>query len=340
MSIRSSQPRVVVLGAERERWRASERTDREATANGIEAWVHAFGGEYLSTHLARRSDLEHCDIVIADTELGTLQRLAELSDDRPASVKWVTLTEGNLLDYLTPMPHIRAVLDRSDLVDCINVNTLGFFRRLTSARVEYIGIPYPVERVERFIVPFDRRRREAFLCPYLLRRWNDRIVARDIGIPCYGYEHRFHRRLNTLVPALIRGERELTAERYMNRAKELYDDPNLEVRQATGLEEYFPANASAYLWLNLDERYTWGRYLLDAAALRIPIITTRSTTHWRELFPETTVDDAFDLDRAVEIGRRLVNDAEFYRHVATYPEGRLEEFKPERMKRRLLEALE
>ena len=91
--------------------------------------------------------------------------------------------------------------------------------------------------------------------------------------------------------------------------------------------------------MNLDSRYTWGRYVLDAAALCIPIITTTATYHGPIFFPETTVPHAMDIDRAIEIGKRLTSDRDFYQHVAFYPAGKMEFLGAEPMKRVLLDAL-
>ena len=114
--------------------------------------------------------------------------------------------------------------------------------------------------------------------------------------------------------------------------------PN-ELKISNQLKNYFKENRDSYIWLNLDDRFTWGRYVLDAAALQIPIITTESTGHADELFPYTCLEHEYDIDKAIELGRRLVDDKEFYHKVTSYPIGKMEHLKPEVMKNKLLTAL-
>jgi glycosyltransferase involved in cell wall biosynthesis len=79
--------------------------------------------------------------------------------------------------------------------------------------------------------------------------------------------------------------------------------------------------------------------VLDAAALGIPIITTASTGHGETLFPETTLAHEYDVDRACELGRRLLDDKDFYRAVAEYAQERITDYGVEKSVQRLLAVL-
>jgi hypothetical protein len=92
----------------------------------------------------------------------------------------------------------------------------------------------------------------------------------------------------------------------------------LHVRPETSTREYLTAMGEDAIWLNLDERYTWGRYVLDAAALGVPIVTTRSTGHGQVLFPRTTVETAFSIDNALRHATMLLEDSDFYADVAGF----------------------
>lgn len=339
--LKSYQPRVALIGYNSGKWSSQEHAHNIPTDTGVEAWVHAFNGDYIHYARATPADIQKYDIIIANTDfvvINWLPKLIELSQARPASAKWVCLMEGSGGDYIKPHPHVRAALDTADLVNCINEYALPLIRRLTKTRTEYIGLPYPVDGVGQYVVPIEKRERETFICPLLYKRWTDYLVAKEIGLPYYGYVTHITRKPKLFLENLRR-HGSLSPHKYLNAVKRIYNDSALDIRREVGLNESFGLNNAAALWINLDDRYTWGRYVLDAAALQIPIISTRSTGHAPHLFPHTTLADEFQLDEAVAIGKRLVQDADFYKEVAAYPVGKMEQLKAEPMKKKLLTAL-
>jgi len=336
-----SEPRVVVISSNTGRWSARERLSDYETQNGVEAWVHAFQGDYIGYEIVSKRDIQNYDIVIANTThigLNHLPKLISLGESRPASVKWVTLIEGSATDYLKPNKEVVKSLNLSDLVNVINRYTVSFFQAMTHVKCAYIGIPYPVEHIAKMALPVEKRRARALLCTRLARRWSDYFVANAIGIESYGYEQRISRKLKRIHETWAL-HKSLNPNKYFKVIQECYRDNDLEVRRDVGQREFFIHNADAFMWINLDDRYTWGRYVLDAAALRIPIITTRSTGHGEDLFPETTLEDEFQVDKAVAIGKRLLCDPDFYHYVATYPIGKMEHLKHQPMKLKLLSHL-
>jgi hypothetical protein len=340
--VKSFEPRVAVSGWKPGRWSAAGRSLDESLCTGVQSWVYAFGGDYIGHRDLARRDLDAYDILIVNTNK-PLAPLAQLARDRPASLKWVSLIEGNADDYCVPQEHLRALLDASDLVDTINRRSLPLFRRLTTSRVEQIGMPYPVEGVRRFATPLARRKPRAFLCTQLSRRWNEHLVARELGLGCFGHDLRTSRD-EGLLPLITRAikARSFAVDREENAGKmrRLYGDDALGFMTFTkDAGSYLAESGNSLLWLDLDDRHTWARFVLDAAALGVPIIATASTGHGETLFPLTTVADFMDIERAVEIGRRLIGDRAFYEHVATFPAQGLEAFKAEPMKRALLGAL-
>jgi hypothetical protein len=333
----SSHPRVLVLGGNLGRWKASDLEHDRATINGIEAWVFAFDGEYINGLEATPEDIARFDIVIGNTNTTYLNHYAKLSANRPSRTKWVSLIEGDAIQYSRPMPGLQATLDNSDLVNVINTHSLPLFGALTKTKVAEVGIPYPAESVRGFMVPKDKRKREAFICSRLGSRVNDYLVAKNLSIGYFGYERRVSRTWQNA--RTLWKLRTADARVYQKKAAAYYSDPNLEIRQETSIAEYYPKNANALLWVNLDDRFTWARFVLDAATLGIPIITTESTAHGPRLFPETTVRSALDVQQAIEIGRRLISDDAFYQRVSDYPQGMLDHLRPERIRERLLEVL-
>jgi hypothetical protein len=336
-----SNPRVVVLGSRKGRFRADSPGEKELILNAHEAWAYAFGCDYINIFSAKLSDLENYDLAIFNSEYKEekyLFKLQELINKRPATTKAAILIEGLASYYIKPQFITRELFDSADLIININRHTTSFFAALTKTKVEYIGVPYPVDVISRYRIPIEKRNRRVFICPFLLDRWNDYHVAREIGLPYYGYEKRISRTIKSLLKN--KGKQQLLNPNYrMDKAKSVYNDPKLEVIKNVSIFDFFNQNNNSYIWVNLDDRYTWGRYVLDAAALNIPIITTKSTGHGEDLFPETTLDNEFIIDEAIEIGQRLARDEDFYRYVAEYPNGRMEHLKPEAMKNKLLSIM-
>jgi hypothetical protein len=348
----SNTPSTLVLSAPNGRWNArGENLSQAGTMNGIEAWVYALHGDYLGYKQATAKDIARYDLVIANTNLSFLPDFIRLAESRPQHTRWVMLIEGGASDYILLKPTVQRAIAVSDIVNCINHFSLALFQELArlsgaATRVEYLGIPYPVSGVRKYSIPLETRllssRKSLMLCPFLLTRSNDYCVAHAVSqdrpnITYYGYERRLSRKWGNLRD--FWKNRSLNPLALIERAAQVYSDPRLEIRIASSLDNFFSQNANAYFWLNLDPRFTWARYVLDAAALGIPIITTASTGHGEILFPQTTLPHEYDLQRATELGRRLLDDTEFYRTVAEYAQERIETFSPEHCVERLLTVL-
>jgi hypothetical protein len=354
-----TKPRVLVISSINGKWRAADHAQWGATMNGVEAWVYAFDGDYCGYKQATADDLTQYDIVIANSNLSLLPDFVRLAELRQPHTCWVMLIEGGASDYILRNPMIQQALAVSDVVNCINRYALPLLRELarqagSRARVEYIGIPYPVEGVRRYAIPLEQRlehhvsaeqafgKHSIMLCPFLLTRSNDYAVAYALGeyspvVNYYGYERRLSRKWANWRE--FWRERSLNPNVLVERARRLYNDPRLTVRSAGVLEDFFPHNADAFLWLNLDPRFTWARYVLDAAALGIPIITTASTGHGKILFPDTTLQTEYDIDGAVAIGKRLLEDVDFYRHVVEHAAQGIEAYSAKSLAARLLAVI-
>jgi hypothetical protein len=333
-----SNPRVLVLGGNPGKWSARERLHEAEVTNGIEAWVFAFNGDYCCGDLLSVSEIANYDIVIGNLNSAFLDNHLQYLRAKPRPVKWVALIEGSATDYLAPNPKIKEILDAADLVSVINSLSVDLFRSLTSTRVEYIGVPHPSEGIRALATPIEQRRKEAFLATFLSSRQTDYLAAKELNIPIVGCEPRLSRKLKTL-PTLWKKYGSFDPEYRMEKVRQYYNDPSLTVLPEKPFEEYFKYYGGSYLWINLDERYTWGRNILDAAALQIPVISTASTVHESALFPELQVSSPFAISEAVAIGKRLLSDAEFYRSVTDIPIELLAPFSPSSMKEKLLNCL-
>jgi hypothetical protein len=356
----TNNPRVLVLGPTRAGWSANGKSLEETRQNAIESWTYVFDGAYRYIREITPELIQNYDIVIVNSKLygedntNLLTKLAAISENRHANLKWVTSIEGPAEDYTKPDALMKRLLDSSDLVNCINKHSLSLIRSITTAKVEFIGFPYPVENISKLAVQINERTREVFICPSLLARWNDYFVAKELGLPVTGWEFRSNRKLRLLIPefkkykSVLRNAKSklmkslsnlVNPNKYIELVNKYYAGDRLAIKSNMHLNSFYETYNKYFLWLNLDDRYTWGRYVLDAAALQIPIITTKSTGHGDELFPQTCLEHEYEIEKAIELCNKLITDDEFYSQVASYPVGKLEHLKAENMKRKLLEGL-
>ncbi|MBL7999989.1 MAG: glycosyltransferase family 1 protein [Candidatus Kapabacteria bacterium] len=338
-----SHPRVLVIGDNRGRWSWKDEQHMIPYMNGIEAWVLATEGNYCDHHQVTEHDVNTHDIVICNTN-GLSNpvysgKYISLAERRKANVKWVSLLEGDMRDFLKPLGTIRPLFNASTLVNCINIYATQFLQSLTNTPVAYVGIPYPVRGIRSLALTKSERKQRVFVCPFMLNRWNDYSVASALGLPIVGYQKTLRRTLRTLFHNYFTYGTITNKNVLIDRTYQLYKDDSIQIIPERNLPAYFNEIRENILWINLDERYTWGRYVLDAAALGIPIITTKNTGHGPILFPQTTLETPFDIPQAIELGNRLLNDEAFYEEVSSYASSRIDMYSPERITEKLYTEL-
>lgn len=354
-NLQSYKPKVLLLAGNRGSWQANGKVLEDTLANGVEAWVYTFDGTYNQADKATISEINNYDIVIGNSNgEKCLANLIKLAEGRSAKVRWITMIEGDAYDYLSPNNNYLRLFDSSDLINCINIHSLEYFRKLTTTKVEYIGIPYPFEKVASYRIRPEKRDKKVFICPHLLERKNDYLVAKQIGMKYTGWEMQTSRALHCFFENMLKYYKLIkTSEKPIkdtiinsfNKYKiidythKIYGDTELEIQRSVVLDDFFRTYGSYYLWVNMDNRYTWGRYVLDAAALGIPIITTKQTGHGVNLYPETCLDNCFEIDKAVEISKKLINDYDYYKNISEYPIGKMEYLRSSIMREKLLNAL-
>jgi hypothetical protein len=307
----------------RHRGGESPRTLASRTS-GIEQWSAALASDWIECSPRLKSQLPKYNLVLANLNFENISCLLRLSECRPPRQKWVSIIEGDGLRYLDPSSDLISLLGSSDLVITINQKTLPYFQALTLTPCSNIGVPYPVAYVKSFATPIDGRESYAFVCPSKGSS-PSRIVAERLGIPTKIHAKRLPRNLRS-IGMLIKHR---TADRNVLANIEARKNPNLRVTSTRELQEFWKEEGRAKLWVNLDPRYTWGRLVLDAACLGVPIITTASTCHGERLFPGMTVANVFCVEEAIEIGRRLVEDESYYRSVLDHAQKAVEAYRPE-----------
>ena len=80
--------------------------------------------------------------------------------------------------------------------------------------------------------------------------------------------------------------------------------------------DYVRELSLCYIGIHLDTLFTRGQFALECAGLGIPCICSGSDAGM-QLFPDTFVDNPWDVDRAVELGTRLIEDENFYESVSS-----------------------
>lgn len=326
---------TLLTGGNRGSWSWSERAHEEEVMNGVEAWVFALRGDYKAWTMLEDADLDRYDLIILNMNfeaLGHYERL--IASRRERRAKLVGLYEGGLAMLHKRWREWGRVADCCDLVIAINEHGVSFLQSITSAPVRYVGIPYPVDGVARHRVPIEERSGEIFLCAPPLDRPLDYLASRSLGLPMFAYEETFSRRPRELVK-----HRSLDKMRYLRRAAGIYNDPSLALLPRTNLLRYFERVSRSRLWMNLDPRYTWARYILDAAALAMPIIATRETGHAPHIFPDLVVESPYDIAGATRLAERLRDDDAFYRSVTERASACLDWYRPENAIERLGEVL-
>lgn len=329
-------PRTLVLGANPGRWNFKDANASFRDGNGIEAWAYALQGDYWGSPLARVApEIREYELVIANLHPAVRKRYPRLQDQLRPDGKWVSLIEGDADAYHDQPAYLREILDRSDLVATINETTNPLFRSLTNSRVEFVGIPYPVEAMRSRRVPQAARRAEALLCPRQDRQPSIEVATAS-GLTVRAYAPKVSRKLSNLPRFLKAGHfaRDLEVRRL---AEQLPRGSIVEFEK--DFEPFIDEVAGCKLWVNLDSRLTWARYVLDAAALGVPIVTTTATGHGPKLFPSTTVRDTSCTEDAIDAAKQLVQTAAFYSQVVEQADAGIDYYNYEQTAKRLLRLL-
>ncbi len=271
-----TNPKTLLIAAgEDDQIDLAEWNRRRDFWTGIGTFAITFQGDVKKTANVTPEILNNYDLIIANLDRSQIPKLRELQDQKNPSVKWVSLIERCATDYLPADPVLKQLLDGSDLVNVINKHTTGFFRALTTARCEYIGIPYQGEAIRaRFSVPIQYRKPYIMLPPYVdppgITHNASYLAAKGAGMKMFGAQrNRFN----------------YNDSSYLNFP---YMEPI----------PYLTFEAESFAFMNLDHRYTQGRNVLDCAALGIPCIATRSTGHAQDFFPSLMVADEFCTEEA------------------------------------------
>lgn len=339
--VKTTIPKTLVIGGNNGRWSYSDKPQFGTVCNGIEAFVFAFKADYIGWKYLKEEDVSQYELIIANLNYLRQEYLkhAEILKKHNFSAKWVVLVEGDVYDYLAINESFRFILNNADFVNVINKHTESYFQAQTKKPCQYIGIPYPLEGIQKFTVPIEERNEQILLCSDPKKRNTDYLAASQLGLPLFGFTEIYSRNIQGITKNFKDNSSFFDKYIGVKQVQEFFTSPSIVVEQTVDLTQIFNKIASKKLWMNLDSRYTWGRYILDAATLGMPIISTESTGHASVLFPETTIPNAFMIDTAVDIGNKLLSDKGFYSAVSSYATEQLKNYGLEDIPNKLLTSI-
>lgn len=308
----------------------------DPTATGIEAWAYAFGGDICGNRIPSLQEINRYDLVIANLNSNLLTGYAHLAESREKHVKWVSLVEGAGEDYFHAIPGLDAVLNVSDLVGTINPLTEPLFRARTQTPVATIGIPYPAEAVRACAEGNLPKIEEALICPRV-DRLPSLLAARSAGVKARLYVPKTSRKVANLRKFKAAGGIRSDAEAAILKSKLKGFDVTVHLEKRP--REFWREASRCRVWVNLDPRTTWARFVLDAAALGVPIVTTSNTTHGPNLFPDLTVESVLSVSEASEKVRWIWMDESERKRTAEFAWNALQPYTPEPTVARLVALL-
>jgi len=340
----SVQKKVIVAGGNPGQWHANDRSFEAHLVNGVESWVFALNAEYICEKNLTPNIIAKVDLLIlnlnAIKEPERLRHVYDLLNNRPSHVQVMLLLEGDMQWYLQPLPYLQQIFDASTIVNCINVHAESFIQSMTKTSVHTLGIPYPVHGVRGLVKPREQRSKTIHICPFLRMRRSEYQVAKKLNRPIRGFERRLSIKASTLFTNLKQYGSMFNRDVNKQYMSSILNDPSIDIIYEEGFERYYSIVADSALMLNFDERYTWGRHVLDAAALDVPMISTVNTGHAQKLFPELMIDSPFAIDQALDKAQKVLGDEAFAKQVSDYAWEQLQEYAPEKIVERMWKLLE
>ncbi len=214
--------------------------------------------------------------------------------------------------------HFKIFIDNCDVfVNYYHEAISDYLKLFTSTPVVNFPQFYPFEFAKSFFTPIDGKEQVIFISGHSQR--TDHVASMLVA-----------RKVQELHP-------EFTIE-LVGRPKQ-----SLEPLQGANFRvapfqrrwaDYMEKTKKNYLVLDLDNTWTLGRVVRDAAAVGSPCIGLNSGSQ-ASLFPDLVCRDIIDTDKAIELGAKLIEDKSFYRGVQRKAFEKLEECSFENSVKRL-----
>lgn len=216
----------------------------------------------------------------------------------------------------------KAFLDACDVFASWFRGSESYFRFMTDTPVVYLPMPYPVEYVKQFYQQAKEKDR-VILCSGETSR-SDILTGQFIARRLHDRYPEFHIQLGPVNHRGMVGP--FWSE---NRHPHIHAAPLQEgtyevLWHQPSWEGFLQTLARTFLGINTDLTWTMGRFPNDAAGVGTPCIGMTANSQ-RDLFPDTTCFEPFDVDRVFKLACRLIEEPSFYEAVQRKALSRLEE---------------
>lgn len=217
------------------------------------------------------------------------------------------------------------LLNIADAVAVTHEYDIPLIKALTTKPVGQLGVPFPLKRVREELCPPVEKKQLIHVGCGTGKSFNRNGIVNiaaltEIGLPGV---------IDVWAPEDIQ---------YVCAMKKYLPIPQVYFNYTPEWEDYIANLNNSLLGLHLDYRQIWGRFALDCAAVRMPCIAPDNFFTQKKLFPRLCVNYQ-DIDGAVKLAKKLINNDSFYEEVVAYAESQLAFFDNEAAKNRLLNLI-
>lgn len=306
--------------------------------NDSREWMRVLGGGDVLNYqqvVARPEMLSDYDIAIVELTPKT-HRLPRFIKRHAPSVFCIGLIEGRVEYVVRSNEEMEGLFDFCQIVDDADMlgvlveRTVPYYRLYARRpeRVQWIGVPYPKDWTDRQQVSPSSARE-------LILELGSAMDSRN-GIANLLVLRELQRRFPALqgrVYCFVERERQMV-ETLGIRA---------EFRRPRRWRDYYRDHLNCFAVLCMDDRRTWGRYVLDCASARMPFVGS-NLSHCGERAGVLTCDP-FDTDTALRhlselIEERLAGGSRFHDAVTARQSEALQHYDSESSLKRFCAALE
>jgi len=305
--------------------------------NDTREWLRVLGGGDVLNYqqvLAKPAMLNGYDLVIVELTPKT-HRLPRFIKKHHPDLFCVGLVEGRVeyvvrsSDDMEGLFEFCTVVDDLDLLGVLVERTVPYYRLYVSRpeRVAWLGVPYPKDWTDRLAFPTPQQRKPVIELGSAMDSRNgitNLLILREL-------QKRFPR-VNGRVFAFHPREPEMIKALGIK----------AEILRPRSWPDYFRVHASAFAVLCMDDRRTWGRYVLDSASARLPYVGT-NLSHCGEQ-DAVLQCDPFDTELALDylselLERYFKEDHSRYEEVCAQQYLALNKYTPAASRERFLNAV-
>ena len=305
--------------------------------NNMSIWATIMDGTVYNGPLFEQGDygldydyFNDFDLVMVALRQETIELGIKVKQRSKAKV--VVFLDGELDRFTTHTPRdlqakMVELLNIVDAVAVLHDESIPLFKAMTARPVGLVGLPFPLKRVRE-------------LCPPVQKREEIELGSTIRSV--------FTHNRNALVNLAALSEigmpgvvdiREPVEMEYVQYIRKYVPVPQIRFRQNNlGWDHYIIQANYSLLGLHLDYRYTWGRFPIECAAVRMPCVAPPSLYTQKILFPSLCVP-YHDIERTAALVKKLVSDANFYEEAVSYAQSQIELFSYEQCKMRLVDLI-